>query len=78
MLPFEWGALFSPTSRRGRFTAKYVNHTKDVMDCAGRAQRRQRIQNVLQMENPRACESGVALRFPPQSKASQGLLMISA
>ena len=42
-----------------------------VMDCAGRAQRRQRLRadnewgkfNAL-----RACESGVALRFPPQSK----------
>ncbi len=47
-----------------------------VMDCAGRAQRRRRFRadGDSRVENNfRACESGVALRFPPQSKKSQAL-----
>jgi ATP-dependent Clp protease protease subunit len=37
------------------------------LDCAGRAQRRQRFEN-RRLWNFTFCESGVALRLPPQSK----------
>jgi hypothetical protein len=39
------------------------------LDCAGRAQRRQRFHRVNQPEI--FFQSGVALRLPPQSKISQ-------
>jgi hypothetical protein len=42
-----------------------------VLDCAGRAQRRRRFRpHQVLTSNRKLCprESGVALRFPPQSK----------
>src|ERR1017187_6285169 len=38
-----------------------------ILDCAGRAPRRQRFEN-RRLWNFTFCESGVALRLPPQSK----------
>lgn len=37
-----------------------------ILDCAGKAQRRRRFR--LKQDFDTACQSGVALRLPPQSK----------
>jgi hypothetical protein len=53
---------------------KNIRAAQSVLDCSGKARRRRSFRaddDSLASENNRAGESGVALRFPPQSKTSR-------